>query len=96
VPSSRRSGKRPYATGHVELDLDRATGGRTTQSAPDGEWVVQRVRASAKQYRCPGCDQIVAEVAHVVVWRTDALVGGGVEDRRHWHTACWDRRGRLR
>lgn len=96
MPSSRRSGKRPYAAEHVELDLDRATGGRSAVSGSDGEWVVQRVRASAKQYRCPGCSQVVVDVAHVVVWRTDALVGGGVEDRRHWHTACWDRRGQRR
>ena len=96
MPSSRRSSRRPYQAGHVELDLDRATGGRSTQSAPDGEWVVQRVGASDKQYRCPGCDQVVVLVPHVVVWRTDALVGGGVDDRRHWHSACWAARDRRR
>jgi hypothetical protein len=96
MPTSRRSSRRPYRAGHVELDLDRATGGRSTQSTPDGEWVVQRVGASDKQYRCPGCDQVVVQVPHVVVWRTDALVGGGVDDRRHWHSACWAARSRRR
>jgi hypothetical protein len=96
MPSSRRSGRRPYGSPHVELDLDRATGGRSAQSAEDGEWVVQRVGASDRQYRCPGCDQVLVGVAHVVVWRTDALIGGGVDDRRHWHSACWAARSRRR
>jgi len=95
MPRSRRSTKRPYGAEHVELDLDRATGGRTSQSAPDGEWVVQKVRGSDREYRCPGCDQLVAPgTPHVVAWRSDGLFGEAVDDRRHWHSSCWQARGR--
>lgn len=95
MPSSRRSSKRPYAAPHVPLDVDRATGGRRAESAPDGEWVVQHVRGSEREYRCPGCDQVIAPgTAHVVAWREDDLLGAGVEGRRHWHAACWQARAR--
>lgn len=92
---ARRSTKRPYGAEHVPLDVHRATGGRTVQDGPDGEWVVQRVRGGERGYRCPGCDQPVpAGTAHVVAWRTDDWRGAGVEDRRHWHAACFEARGR--
>jgi hypothetical protein len=95
VPSSRRSSKRPYAAAHVELDVDRATGGRRAETAPDGEWVVQKVRGNDREYRCPGCDQLVpAGTAHVVAWRSDGLFGEAIDDRRHWHSACWAARAR--
>ncbi|WP_313959360.1 hypothetical protein [Agrococcus jejuensis] len=44
-----------------------------------------------KAYRCPGCAQLVEPgTAHVVVWRDDSIFGDrAVEDRRHWHSACW-------
>jgi hypothetical protein len=45
--------------------------------------------AAQKAYRCPGCDQeIYPGVAHVVVWPEHA----GADNRRHWHTVCWERR----
>ncbi len=92
---ARRSSKRPYAAPHVELDLERATGGRRAESADDGEWVVQRVRGSDRVFRCPGCDQEVAPgTAHVVAWRRDGLFGEALDDRRHWHESCWQARGR--
>jgi hypothetical protein len=67
-------------------------------------YVVRRLTGSApadpgKAYRCPGCSQpVAAGVPHVVAWplSDEVLVGGGPDDRRHWHTACWharDRRG---
>jgi hypothetical protein len=64
------------------------------ESGPDGDWVVRSVTGSAatKPYRCPGCDQqIPPATPHVVAWPAD---GGGLDDRRHWHTGCW--RSRLR
>ena len=95
MPSSRRSAKRPYAAAHVPLDLDRASGGRSAESGPDGEWVVQRLRGSDKEYRCPGCDQLIAAgTAHLVAGRSDDLLGDGVQGRRHWHPACWQARAR--
>jgi hypothetical protein len=59
-------------------------------STPDGDWLVRRIPgdASAKTYRCPGCDQeIPPGIAHVVAWPADER--GDLTDRRHWHAACW-------
>ncbi|MBO1750844.1 hypothetical protein J4G33_03410 [Actinotalea sp. BY-33] len=99
MPSGRRSSRRRRVEPHPELDVDRALGGRRTESGPDGEWTVQTVPAGTKTYRCPGCRQeILPGTAHVVAWANDALLGAvaGLEDRRHWHTACWQARGRRR
>jgi hypothetical protein len=42
---------------------------------------------TVKDYRCPGCDQLLrAGQPHVVAWparEPDA------SSRRHWHTPCW-------
>ncbi|HEY5031385.1 MAG TPA: hypothetical protein VIJ54_02835, partial [Actinomycetes bacterium] len=60
-------------------------------------WVVRRVTGSAstKPYRCPGCDQEIRPATpHVVAWPHEA--GRGLEDRRHWHSACWQARDRRR
>ncbi|MFE2373130.1 ATP/GTP-binding protein [Streptomyces sp. NPDC059398] len=58
------------------------------------EWSVRMVSgasAQGKRYRCPGCDQeIPSGVPHVVAWPEY----GGVDDRRHWHRACWNARDR--
>jgi hypothetical protein len=68
-----------------------------TEQWPDGEWIVRSIPGanSAKAYRCPGCDQeIPAGTPHVVAWLADDTLG--VEDRRHWHTPCWQHRLRRR
>ncbi|WP_199423441.1 hypothetical protein [Actinotalea solisilvae] len=100
MPSGRRSTRRPWAQDHPELDVERVRGGRSTESAADGEWVVQRVSgASGKAYTCPGCRQEIASgTAHVVAWATDDLLGAeaGVAGRRHWHASCWSHRARRR
>jgi hypothetical protein len=62
----------------------------TAESWPDGDFAVRRVSGSAagKVYRCPGCDQeIRSATAHVVAWPE-----GRLDDRRHWHSACWTNR----
>ncbi len=47
---------------------------------------------ATKVYRCPGCDhEIPAGLGHEVVVPRDAP-----ELRRHWHTACWQRRSHRR
>ncbi|MFF7945172.1 ATP/GTP-binding protein [Nocardia gamkensis] len=64
-----------------------------TEAGPDGAetYVVRAIpgaRAS-KTYRCPGCDhEIPPGVAHVVAWPAY----GGEDDRRHWHSGCWNGR----
>lgn len=52
---------------------------------------------AVKDYRCPGCNQvIVTGTPHVVAWPVDDYGGGTlVAERRHWHTGCW-RRGNSR
>jgi hypothetical protein len=43
-----------------------------------------------KPYRCPGCDhEIRVGEGHVVVVPRRAP-----DERRHWHTSCWDREAR--
>lgn len=86
----------------------RKTAGRAPTGRPDrteswsGEdWLVRQVTGSAagKPYRCPGCDQLIpVATPHVVVWPVEPglFASTGLEERRHWHTACWrarDRRG---
>jgi hypothetical protein len=65
------------------------------------EYVVRSVTGSAatKPYRCPGCDQVIRPATpHVVAWPVVASMfsSSGLEERRHWHTACWRARDRRR
>jgi hypothetical protein len=63
------------------------------ESHPDGDWLVRPITGSSsvRTYRCPGCDQEIRPATpHVVAWPVGAL-----EERRHWHTACWRRRDRI-
>lgn len=60
---------------------------------PDGDWVVQRVSgaSASKAYTCPGCHSVISPgTPHVVAWQE--RWHSGVDDRRHWHSSCWDRR----
>lgn len=66
-------------------------------SAPDGEWQVRHIRggSSEKEYTCPGCHQTIQiGQAHLVSWREDHIFGVeyGANERRHWHTKCWESR----
>jgi hypothetical protein len=71
-----------------------AYGARRVEDFGGEDWVVQTITgaASTKTYRCPGCDhEIRPATPHVVAYPADGL--GGVEARRHWHSACWSSRG---
>lgn len=80
-------------------DPPRAGGAPTTlgerrESWRGEEYAVRGVTAAgaAKDYRCPGCDQLVrAGQAHLVAWPAHDLEAG---DRRHWHSPCWAARDR--
>ncbi len=90
--AGRRPRRRP--TEHVPLDVDRIlVGALRTETRMGFAWKVQPMSATnaQKAYRCPGCAQLVEPgTAHVVVWRDDSIFGDrAVEDRRHWHSACW-------
>lgn len=104
----RRRGRRPVdppPPGN-DLDTDRLLhGGARLEDHPDGAWLVRQLGGSrsganaTKTYRCPGCRQEIAGgTAHLVVWPAEQPIGGfgGVQDRRHWHTACWTARARRR
>ena len=63
----------------------------------DGEWMVQTMpgAVAAKTYTCPGCGHPVSPgTPHLVAWPREASIGSAaaVDERRHWHTGCWQRR----
>jgi hypothetical protein len=63
----------------------------------DGEWLVQTMPAdsSTKTYTCPGCGlPVPVGQAQVVAWPRHPSIGSSspVDERRHWHTACWSRK----
>ena len=63
----------------------------------DGSWYVRPLRGSsaAKDYRCPGCHQLIRPATpHVVVWPVEKalLSEAAIDERRHWHSPCWTRR----
>jgi hypothetical protein len=95
----RRAGRVPAAAarpGPADEDSEAAglLGPQQTQEWPDGIWVIRLVpgAAAAKTYRCPGCDQEIRPgTPHLVVWPEQTP---GPAERRHWHSACWQRRPR--
>ncbi|HVB01902.1 MAG TPA: hypothetical protein VNE42_11680 [Acidimicrobiales bacterium] len=47
---------------------------------------------ATKSYTCPGCNnEIAVGVGHLVV-----VPLGRVDERRHWHSSCWERRLTIR
>ena len=69
------------------------------------EFEVRRVTGSAatRAYRCPGCGQTIRPATpHVVAWpvipslQTALADGEGLDERRHWHSACGSARDRRR
>lgn len=90
------SPRRNKAQGRRQPSADdgpRAYGLENTEDWQGEEWVVRRITGggATKHYRCPGCDQeIPPGVPHVVAWPRL----GAVDDRRHWHAACWSARDR--
>ncbi|GAA3752373.1 hypothetical protein HDA32_004558 [Spinactinospora alkalitolerans] len=87
----RRKGARKQYGDDEESFIARITGGERRETGPDGEWVLRRISGAAaiKHYRCPGCHQeIPPGMPHVVAWPSHSKG----DDRRHWHSSCWDRR----
>ena len=63
----------------------------------DGQWYVRPITGatSVKTYTCPGClTAITPATPHMVVWPVEKslLSADALDERRHWHTACWTRR----
>ena len=94
------SPRRSRPRGDEAKNARTVTGGtwlERTESYAGEEWQVRTVAGdSGKRYRCPGCDQeIPPGVGHVVAWPVLSMgAAGGVDDRRHWHRACWTNRER--
>jgi hypothetical protein len=89
---SRQGAAQPPAQ-RTEEGLGLGRGLERKETWQDEEWIVRPLAGSAggKFYRCPGCDQeIPPGKGHLVAWPQY----GGVEDRRHWHTSCWNARDR--
>ncbi|MFX4291724.1 ATP/GTP-binding protein [Streptomyces bohaiensis] len=89
-PRRNHRNARPRPEGRPE-DHTRY-GLESTESWQGESWVVRQVAGSSgKHYRCPGCDQLIPPgTGHVVAWEQH----GTVDDRRHWHRACWNARDR--
>ncbi|MET7638496.1 ATP/GTP-binding protein [Streptomyces sp. NPDC005438] len=90
-----RAGRRGSAPDRDREQPVERFGLERTEEWRGEEWAVRQIsgQAARKEYRCPGCDQpIPPRVAHVVVWPRE--LGSGVDDRRHWHRACWNARDR--
>jgi hypothetical protein len=94
------SPRRSRPRGDEPQNARTVTGGtwlERTESYGGEEWKVRAVAGdSGKFYRCPGCDQeIPPRVGHIVAWPALSIgAAGGVDDRRHWHRACWANRER--
>jgi hypothetical protein len=86
---SRRSEPSPGRRGRPAPPIDTAAI-RTRLLGPEWAHVegfqVRQTRGE-KQYRCPYCEQWVQPgTVHIV-----AFPDGRPEDRRHYHTPCWER-----
>lgn len=92
----RRPDPAPFgsgATGSASAGAPGSALGTTTERYAGSLWSVRRVSGvrATREYRCPGCQQEIAiGVPHVVAWPAEGV--GGLGDRRHWHTGCWQRR----
>ncbi|MBC7630001.1 hypothetical protein [Aeromicrobium sp.] len=74
----------------------RARPERVAEKA-DGSFYFRPIAGSSstKDYRCPGCAQLIRQATpHVVAWPVEKalLSESAIDERRHWHTACWSRR----
>ena len=92
--SPRRAKRRPDRSDGAGENRAPGSSFERVEEHPDGDWVVRSITGSSstKTYRCPGCNQEIRPATpHLVVWPADGY--GTVDDRRHWHKACWSKRG---
>ena len=86
---SRRGTRAAEALAALRRDDDAAPPRLPPGERSEGGFTVRSVGISDRVYLCPGCAQDVVSVPHVVAWPHDDPDG-----RRHWHTPCWEARGR--
>jgi hypothetical protein len=93
IPVSPRRNKPKKSNGRNAAkpeERDLAASHETIEEHSEGIYMVRRITGSSstKPYRCPGCDQLIPMATpHTVAW-----IEHDVESRRHWHTACWNKR----
>ena len=85
-PSKHTRPARPLNAGHA-----------TDAHKSDGRWIVRTVPGARaiKHYTCPGCQQTIPPgTSHVVAWPDvpSLTSASGLDERRHWHTGCWNRK----
>ncbi len=85
-PSKHLRPARPLSSSHASSAIKN-----------DGRWIVRNISGAAavKNYRCPGCNQLISPgTPHLVAWpdTPGLLSASGLDERRHWHTSCWQRR----
>lgn len=85
-PSKHTREARPLGMGHA-----------SAAAKSDGRWLVRSIpgASAVKTYRCPGCTQTIpVATPHVVAWPAEPTWSSpsGLDERRHWHTSCWQRR----
>ena len=94
----RRSKK--YSQPYRPLNVEAAMGGMRYEEGPSGAtYKVRRISVAKKEYLCPGCNGVIGiGQSHVVAWTEDTILGAqyGQDMRRHWHSSCWQHRGRKR
>ena len=88
---SRRAARHAAALQAMRRDDSESAGALRvpTGERTEGGFTVRSVGASDRAHRCPGCDQEIRRVPHVVAWPA-----GDADGRRHWHTPCWTARDR--
>ncbi|MBZ8177090.1 hypothetical protein GP475_04945 [Corynebacterium poyangense] len=93
-----RRNRRERPTGYSPLARDGARY-LGVREEPGPSWARQEVflvrpmgsHAAQKTYRCPGCENLITPgTAHIVAWPKEWA--GREDDRRHWHSYCWQRR----
>ncbi|MGA4668553.1 hypothetical protein ACPCG0_01930 [Propionibacteriaceae bacterium Y1923] len=94
---ARRSNKH-LRTGRDYQAPRPLNGGHATSAHKAGQrWIVRTIPAAAatKTYTCPEClHPVLVGVAHIVAWPDTPSFeyDRAVDARRHWHTACWNRK----
>lgn len=97
----RRKHGRKHTGEHKPLDVEQlmnSAGAVRYEIADNGmEFKVLRIQAGRKEYVCPACNGVImVGESHVVAWTEDSWFGAqaGQQARRHWHTSCWQAKGR--
>lgn len=89
---------RKYSRVVRPLNTERILGYTRQEIGKDGrEYKVHHIQSAKKRYICPGCSGTInIGEAHEVAWTEENWFGreAGLRERRHWHTSCWQARGR--